>query len=52
MPVRPGGESLRSQTDAEAALRLADDVGVAQIAEVEFVDSIGTEDLGVAQRMS
>ncbi len=34
MPGRAGagGEALRGEADAEAALRLADDVGVAKIA--------------------
>jgi hypothetical protein len=48
--VRAGGEALRGQADAETAARLADDVGVAQIAEVEFVDGVCADDFGVAQR--
>ncbi len=41
-------EALRDEADAKAAFRLADDVGVAQVAAVKLVDGVGSDDLGVA----
>ena len=40
---------MRGEGDAEAAFRLADDVGVAQITEVKFVDDAGGEGFCVAK---
>ncbi len=44
------GEALRGQTNTETAFRLADDVGVAQVAEVKLVDHVCADDLGVSER--
>ena len=38
--VGAGGKTLRGQAHAKAALRLPDDIGIAQVAEMKFVDSI------------
>ena len=43
------GEALRGQADAETAFRLADDVGVAKVAEVKLVDGVCADDLGVSK---
>ncbi len=47
--VGGAGEALRGEADAEAAFWLADDVGVAEIAEVKLVDGVCADDLGVAE---
>src|SRR5271170_1293317 len=49
---RPGAghETLRGQTHTESALRLPDDVGIAQIAEMKLVDGVGSDQLVIAQR--
>ena len=43
------GETLRGERNAEAPARLADIVDVSQDADVEFVDSHGPENLGIAE---